>query len=57
MGIATLMGRSDGVAITLQVFKLPPGTHGFHIHAVGKCEPPGFTSAGGHSTRTGRSTA
>ncbi len=26
---------------------LPPGFHGFHVHAVGKCEPP-FTSAGGH---------
>ncbi len=26
---------------------LPPGFHGFHVHAVGKCEPP-FTSAAGH---------
>ncbi|MGH7410501.1 MAG: superoxide dismutase family protein [Candidatus Methylomirabilis sp.] len=54
VGIATLMERSDGVAITLQVFKLPPGTHGFHIHAVGKCEPPGFTSAGGHFNPHGK---
>ncbi len=29
-------------------FKLPPGTHGIHIHAVGKCEGPDFKSAGGH---------
>jgi len=28
---------------------LPPGFHGFHVHAVGKCEPP-FTSAAGHLT-------
>lgn len=48
VGVVTLMERSDGVAITLQGSKLPPGPHGFHIHAVGKCEPPGFTSAGGH---------
>jgi Cu-Zn family superoxide dismutase len=27
---------------------LSPGAHGIHLHAVGKCEPPGFTSAGGH---------
>ena len=29
---------------------LPPGFHGFHVHAVGRCEPgaPPFTSAGGH---------
>jgi Cu-Zn family superoxide dismutase len=24
------------------------GEHAFHIHAVGKCEPPKFESAGGH---------
>ena len=27
---------------------LPPGFHGFHIHAAGKCERPAFTTAGGH---------
>ena len=26
---------------------VPAGEHAFHVHAVGKCEPP-FTSAGGH---------
>jgi len=33
--------------LTLSVKGLPPGEHAFHIHAVGKCEPP-FDSAGGH---------
>ena len=28
--------------------KLTPGFHGLHIHAVGLCEPPEFTSAGAH---------
>lgn len=54
VGVATLLERSDGVAITLQGSKLPPGPHGFHIHAVGKCEPPGFTSAGGHFNPHGK---
>ena len=27
---------------------MPPGEHAFHIHAVGKCEPPSFDSAGAH---------
>ena len=27
---------------------LPPGFHGFHVHAVGACDAPAFTSAGGH---------
>jgi Cu-Zn family superoxide dismutase len=33
---------------------LPAGFHGFHIHAVGLCEPP-FTSAGGHLNTEGAS--
>ena len=28
--------------------QLPPGNHGIHIHAVGKCEGPDFKTAGGH---------
>jgi Cu-Zn family superoxide dismutase len=27
---------------------VPPGTHGVHIHTVGRCDPPLFESAGGH---------
>ncbi|MDQ8027280.1 MAG: superoxide dismutase family protein, partial [Brevundimonas sp.] len=26
----------------------PAGWHGVHLHAVGKCEGPGFTTAGAH---------
>ena len=35
-------------ALRLALKGLPPGEHAFHVHAVGKCEPPGFTSAGPH---------
>ena len=31
--------------MTLALTGLPPGTHGIHIHEVGKCEPPKFESA------------
>jgi Cu-Zn family superoxide dismutase len=27
---------------------VPTGTHGIHIHAVGRCDPPTFESAGSH---------
>ena len=27
---------------------VPPGTHGVHVHMVGRCDPPNFASAGGH---------
>jgi Cu-Zn family superoxide dismutase len=30
------------------------GEHGIHVHAVGKCEPDAFTTAGGHFNPTGK---
>lgn len=27
---------------------LTPGAHGMHIHEIAACDPPGFTTAGGH---------
>jgi Cu-Zn family superoxide dismutase len=42
------MTGMKAVEVTVDVTGLKPGAHGFHIHAVGKCEAPGFTTAGGH---------
>jgi superoxide dismutase, Cu-Zn family len=36
------------VTIRLNVKGLKPGLHGVHLHAIGKCEAPAFTAAGGH---------
>jgi Cu-Zn family superoxide dismutase len=47
VGSATLEQAPHGVLITVDLEGLPPGPHAFHIHEVGKCEPP-FKSAGGH---------
>jgi Cu-Zn family superoxide dismutase len=47
VGEAKLTQTQGGVLIQATLTKLPPGEHGFHIHEVGKCEPP-FESAGGH---------
>ncbi|MUK88717.1 superoxide dismutase family protein [Ornithinibacillus sp. L9] len=52
IGEAKLEQRQDGVNITLEATGLPPGTHGFHIHEVGKCQPPTFGSAEGHFNPT-----
>lgn len=41
-------GTGKMVTIVLTVKGLKPGLHGVHLHAVGKCEPPAFTAAGGH---------
>ena len=47
VGTAALTQTPAGVLITLSVKGLPPGERAFHVHGVGKCEPP-FTSAGPH---------
>ncbi|KOY84122.1 superoxide dismutase family protein [Lysinibacillus macroides] len=46
--------ESNGVMLTLALTDLPPGTHGIHIHEVGKCEPPKFESAGAHFNPTNK---
>ena len=52
-GTATLTSTDDGVFVSAQLRGLPEGTHGFHIHQVGRCDPP-FESAGGHFNPTER---
>jgi len=54
IGTASLKETSKGVSLSLEVSNLPPGVHGFHIHAVGKCEAPDFKSAGGHFNPEGK---
>ena len=54
IGTAVLTQASHGVKIDVNVAQLPPGTHGFHIHTVGKCEAPDFKSAGGHFNPGGK---
>ena len=48
VGVATLIETSEGVRIAVTAYRMPPGVHGLHIHAVGTCTPPDFASAGGH---------
>jgi len=48
-GQVTFTEGSGKVTVEASLRGLPPGFHGFHVHAVGKCEAP-FTSAAGHLT-------
>ena len=52
IGTAKISASGKGVKIAVAVSQLTPGEHGIHIHTVGKCEAPGFTSAGGHFNPT-----
>lgn len=48
VGMASFTEADTGVRVRLEVKGLSAGLHAVHIHAVGKCDAPGFTSAGGH---------
>lgn len=52
VGHAKFSTASDGVKISVTVSQLTPGEHGIHIHTVGKCDGPAFTTAGGHFNPT-----
>lgn len=49
-GRVTFTEEGGRLTVEARLTNLPPGFHGFHIHATGKCErgTPAFTSAGGH---------
>jgi Cu-Zn family superoxide dismutase len=54
VGTAVLTQMPAGVLIRLDVSGLQPGERAFHIHESGRCEPPGFESAGGHFNPAGK---
>jgi Cu-Zn family superoxide dismutase len=39
---------AGGVSFHIEASGLPHGVHGVHVHAVGRCDPPDFASAGAH---------
>jgi len=52
VGSVILEDTPNGLLVHAILENLPEGSHSFHIHAVGQCEPP-FASAGGHFNPTG----
>ena len=45
---------AGGVTFRIDAAGLPHGVHGLHVHAIGRCDPPDFASAGPHWNPTGR---
>ncbi|PYN09771.1 MAG: superoxide dismutase [Candidatus Rokuibacteriota bacterium] len=54
VGTARFTQAGNVVRILVEAKGLPPGPHGAHIHAVGKCDPPDFNSAGPHFNPTNK---
>jgi Cu-Zn family superoxide dismutase len=48
VGTATLTKLGGKVLVSASVRGLAAGFHGFHVHTVGSCVAPAFTSAGAH---------
>ena len=57
MGTATFTQKGDAqqVQVDVNLSGLPAGKHGVHVHDLGKCDPPDFTTAGGHFNPTAQS--
>ncbi|MEX2179996.1 MAG: superoxide dismutase family protein [Gemmatimonadaceae bacterium] len=48
VGTVRFASTDAGVHITGTLTGLPPGLRGMHLHAVGRCDAPDFTTAQGH---------
>ena len=53
-GEVNLYAENNGTRVIGELPNLPAGAHGFHFHAVGNCQPPGFESAGPHFNPTNK---
>ena len=54
LGTVRVFSEPTGVMLRIDATGVPAGQHGVHVHAVGRCDPPGFTSAGPHWNPTER---
>jgi Cu-Zn family superoxide dismutase len=48
-GTVTAFAGPKGTVLVVEGKGWPQGWHGVHLHAVARCEGPGFTSAGAHA--------
>ena len=48
LGVLSFSSTANVIHIRGHLTSLSPGAHGIHLHETGKCEPPGFTTAGAH---------
>lgn len=53
-GTARLYGEGASLNVSVALSGMAPGEHAVHLHAVGSCEGPDFTSAGPHLNPAGQ---
>ncbi len=48
LGQVRMWETPGGVTFRIGASGLSHGIHGIHVHAIGRCDPPGFTTSGPH---------
>jgi len=54
IGTVRAWQTAGGVSFRIRASGLPHGLHGLHVHAVGRCDPPDFKTAGAHWNPAGK---
>ena len=54
IGTVRAWQTAGGVSFRVSATGLPHGLHGIHVHSVGRCDPPEFTTAGAHWNPAGK---
>ena len=54
IGTVRAWQTAGGVSFHIEAAGLPHGLHGLHLHSVGRCDPPDFTSANAHWNPAGK---
>lgn len=54
MARATVDQAGDGLRVRVEAMGMRSGTYGAHVHSIGRCDAPGFTTAGPHWNPTGQ---
>jgi Cu-Zn family superoxide dismutase len=54
LGTVRAWQTAGGVSFRISATGLPHGLHGVHVHAVGRCDPPDFKTAGAHWNPAGK---
>lgn len=54
LGSLMLSDGTGGITVSGTLRGLTPGDHGIHIHTMGMCDAPAFTTAGGHWNPTSK---
>ncbi len=54
IGTVRITQGTSGPEVTVAVSSMPAGTYGVHLHSVGRCDVPAFTTAGAHWNPTAR---